>query len=111
MEAGDVELHPASHVVDTLHEHLLLRHDLSASVAGFPGARPAPHARNVIVRQAAIGELFPNHETEGRFLHDDASGRFKNSIRQIHRGATPGGVNPKAEVQARRILGRSPMSA
>jgi hypothetical protein len=51
VEAGDMELDPASPCVNALHHQLGFGHDLPATITGFALARTTPDARDVALGQ------------------------------------------------------------
>ena len=100
-----MKLDPASPRVKTLHRPLAFCHGLPAAVAGLPVARAAPDAWEAIVRQAAVGEPFPNQERKYGLVQDGLAA-FSDVTRQIHRGLGASDANPKARVQATEVSGR-----
>ena len=87
VEAGDMKPNRAASRVEILDHRLGVGHGLAAAVAGLPGARAAPGARDGSGWQASIGELFLNQETKERLLHDGLL-RTGSPLCGVHAGST-----------------------
>jgi hypothetical protein len=71
LETSDVKLKGLRTKVhrDPFHQHLILREDRVATVAGFAVASTTPNLSDAVVRQAPVLELAPDEKTERFLVH------------------------------------------
>ena len=93
LETSDVKLKglPTKVHRDPFHQHLILRENRVATVAGFAVASTTPNLFYAVVRQAHVLELAPDEKTE-RFLVQEltVSGTALSAFKLPHSKATVG---------------------
>ena len=82
LETSDVQLNgvPAQIQLDPFHQHLILREDRVATIAGFAVASTTPNRFDAVMRQAPVLELASDEKTE-RFLVHRANCEGVRSVR------------------------------
>ena len=82
---------------------------LATTVAGFPVARTAPHARDVVVRETSIGPLGLNLQREGGPIHAEPRGVLQECVlARFTEAWRPGARQPERRGAAMASMPRSP---